>query len=256
MTHQAGSWVPRLERMVTSRGLCSFEKNILITLIGFVIQPNKVYALGQFWAVCWTHAGRVQQWFVDSTNVTKIFTSTKVVALGNNEIKTFLHPVSSILQYSLKVRVSQLGHQGHMWQNTDIHIACTLNNWHTLILHTHTHRSTHLRTWVSLVGESASQWESCCVYSVQTFVTRSSTGCISTSQPLLFTRAWSLCTTQDWLGTPPVLRCVCVFVNRERWGMEIGRAFVYRPCMQVFGFHTNYVLTHVEFSSLATDFHM
>ena len=42
LTRKAGDWIPRLERMVVSRGLCPFEKNVLITLIGFVIQPNKV----------------------------------------------------------------------------------------------------------------------------------------------------------------------------------------------------------------------
>eukprot|EP00731_Ephydatia_muelleri_P032086 Em0023g593a len=40
LTKAAGSWIPRLERMVESRGLCMFEKNILLTLIGFVIQPS------------------------------------------------------------------------------------------------------------------------------------------------------------------------------------------------------------------------
>lgn len=42
LTRKAGTWIPRLERMVASRGLCSFEKDVLITLIGFVIQPTKV----------------------------------------------------------------------------------------------------------------------------------------------------------------------------------------------------------------------
>jgi SpoVK/Ycf46/Vps4 family AAA+-type ATPase len=42
LTREAGSWMPRLERMATSRGLCLFEKNILLTLIGFIIQPNKI----------------------------------------------------------------------------------------------------------------------------------------------------------------------------------------------------------------------
>ena len=42
LTKKAGSWIPRLERMVQSRGLCPFEKQVLLTLIGFVIQPNKV----------------------------------------------------------------------------------------------------------------------------------------------------------------------------------------------------------------------
>ena len=42
LTKKAGSWTPRLERMVQSRGLCPFEKQVLLTLIGFVIQPNKV----------------------------------------------------------------------------------------------------------------------------------------------------------------------------------------------------------------------
>ena len=37
-----GGWIPRLERMVESRGLGSFEKNVLLSLIGSVIQPNKV----------------------------------------------------------------------------------------------------------------------------------------------------------------------------------------------------------------------
>lgn len=41
ITRQAGSWVPRLERMIHSRNLSSFEKNILLLLIGAVIQPNK-----------------------------------------------------------------------------------------------------------------------------------------------------------------------------------------------------------------------
>ena len=34
--------MPRLERMVESRNLCEFEKSVLVTLIGSVIQPNKV----------------------------------------------------------------------------------------------------------------------------------------------------------------------------------------------------------------------
>ena len=42
LTKQVGSWIPRLERMVQSRNLCDFEKNVLLTLIGSVIQPNKV----------------------------------------------------------------------------------------------------------------------------------------------------------------------------------------------------------------------
>lgn len=42
LTKQAGSWMPRLERMVQSRNLCDFEKNVLLMLIGSVIQPNKV----------------------------------------------------------------------------------------------------------------------------------------------------------------------------------------------------------------------
>ena len=44
MTKQAGSWVPRLERMVQSRNLSDFEKSVLLTLIGSVIQPNKVHS--------------------------------------------------------------------------------------------------------------------------------------------------------------------------------------------------------------------
>ena len=42
LTMKSGSWMPRLERMAKSRNLCTFEKNVLLTLIGFVIQPNKV----------------------------------------------------------------------------------------------------------------------------------------------------------------------------------------------------------------------
>lgn len=42
LTRQAGSWVPRLERMVESRNLSAFEKNVILALIGGVIQPNKV----------------------------------------------------------------------------------------------------------------------------------------------------------------------------------------------------------------------
>ena len=49
LTRMAGDWIPRLERMVVSRGLCAFEKSVLITLIGFVIQPNKVRRHD----VCW-----------------------------------------------------------------------------------------------------------------------------------------------------------------------------------------------------------
>ena len=44
MTKQAGSWIPRLERMVQSRNLSNFEKSVLLTLIGGVIQPNKVHS--------------------------------------------------------------------------------------------------------------------------------------------------------------------------------------------------------------------
>ena len=42
LTKQSGSWIPRLERMVQSRNLCEFEKNVLLMLIGSVIQPTKV----------------------------------------------------------------------------------------------------------------------------------------------------------------------------------------------------------------------
>ena len=48
LTKKAGSWIPRLERMVQSRGLCPFEKQVLLTLIGFVIQPNKVSEYVQY----------------------------------------------------------------------------------------------------------------------------------------------------------------------------------------------------------------
>ncbi|XP_064405407.1 uncharacterized protein LOC135350521 [Halichondria panicea] len=41
LTRANGSWLPRLERMVESRKLCDFEKNVLLLLIGSVIQPNK-----------------------------------------------------------------------------------------------------------------------------------------------------------------------------------------------------------------------
>lgn len=51
LTRQAGSWIPRLERMVTSRGLSDFEKSILLSLIGMIIQPNKVIT-GKFCVVC------------------------------------------------------------------------------------------------------------------------------------------------------------------------------------------------------------
>ena len=43
LTKQNGSWIPRLERMVESRKLCDFEKNVLLLLIGSVIQPTKVH---------------------------------------------------------------------------------------------------------------------------------------------------------------------------------------------------------------------
>ena len=51
LTKQAGSWIPRLERMVQSRKLCDFEKNVLLTLIGSVIQPNKVHVVYRFSSV-------------------------------------------------------------------------------------------------------------------------------------------------------------------------------------------------------------
>ena len=41
LTRAAGSWIPRLERMVESRKLRDFEKNILLALLGSVIQPSK-----------------------------------------------------------------------------------------------------------------------------------------------------------------------------------------------------------------------
>ncbi len=44
-TRAAGPWIPRLERLVESRNLCSFEKNILLTLIGAVLQPTKISLL-------------------------------------------------------------------------------------------------------------------------------------------------------------------------------------------------------------------
>ena len=46
LTRQSGTWVPRLERLVASRGLSSFEKNLLLTLIGSIIQPNKINNCG------------------------------------------------------------------------------------------------------------------------------------------------------------------------------------------------------------------
>ncbi|XP_019854420.1 PREDICTED: uncharacterized protein LOC105313451 [Amphimedon queenslandica] len=42
LTKQSGGTVPRLERMATLRGIAPFEKNVLLTLIGYVIQPNKI----------------------------------------------------------------------------------------------------------------------------------------------------------------------------------------------------------------------
>ena len=45
LTKTAGSWVPRLERMVESRGLSGFEKNVILALIGSIIQPNKVHSM-------------------------------------------------------------------------------------------------------------------------------------------------------------------------------------------------------------------
>ncbi|XP_065889621.1 uncharacterized protein [Dysidea avara] len=41
ITRQSANWVPRLERMVQSRHLTTFEKNIILLLIAAVIQPNK-----------------------------------------------------------------------------------------------------------------------------------------------------------------------------------------------------------------------
>ncbi|KAI6657958.1 hypothetical protein LOD99_15675 [Oopsacas minuta] len=46
LTRQTGSWIPRLERLVISRGLCPFEKNLVLTLIGSIIQPNKINNCG------------------------------------------------------------------------------------------------------------------------------------------------------------------------------------------------------------------
>jgi SpoVK/Ycf46/Vps4 family AAA+-type ATPase len=37
LTRQAGSWLPRLERLVAARGLDPFERNVLITLVGLRI---------------------------------------------------------------------------------------------------------------------------------------------------------------------------------------------------------------------------
>jgi len=42
ITRQSGSWMPRLERMIQLRNLSTFEKNIILYLIGSVIQSNKV----------------------------------------------------------------------------------------------------------------------------------------------------------------------------------------------------------------------
>ena len=55
LTRESGQWVPRLERMVTSRNLHPFEKNILLTLIGFVIQPNKVHVYTCTCMYVWTY---------------------------------------------------------------------------------------------------------------------------------------------------------------------------------------------------------
>lgn len=42
LTKANGDWMPRLERMAASRKLCDFEKNVLLLLIGSVLQSNKV----------------------------------------------------------------------------------------------------------------------------------------------------------------------------------------------------------------------
>ena len=42
ITRQSTNWVPRLERMVQSRNLTTFEKNVILRLMAAVIQPNKV----------------------------------------------------------------------------------------------------------------------------------------------------------------------------------------------------------------------
>ena len=41
LTKAAGPWIPRLERLVESRDLCNFEKNVLLALIGATLQPDK-----------------------------------------------------------------------------------------------------------------------------------------------------------------------------------------------------------------------
>eukprot|EP00800_Vazella_pourtalesii_P010699 TRINITY_DN2610_c0_g4_i1.p1 TRINITY_DN2610_c0_g4~~TRINITY_DN2610_c0_g4_i1.p1 ORF type:complete len:970 (-),score=246.43 TRINITY_DN2610_c0_g4_i1:85-2994(-) len=46
LTRQSSSWIPRLERLVASRNLCPFEKNLVLTLIGSIIQPNKINNCG------------------------------------------------------------------------------------------------------------------------------------------------------------------------------------------------------------------
>ena len=54
LTKKSGSWIPRLERMVQSRGLCPFEKKVLLTLIGFIIQPNKVRIISYMILLRWS----------------------------------------------------------------------------------------------------------------------------------------------------------------------------------------------------------
>ena len=41
LTKEAGPWIPRLERMIESRNLSLFEKDVLLVLIGAILQPTR-----------------------------------------------------------------------------------------------------------------------------------------------------------------------------------------------------------------------
>lgn len=42
LTKAEGKWLPRLERMVQSRGLSVFERDVLIALVASVLVPNRM----------------------------------------------------------------------------------------------------------------------------------------------------------------------------------------------------------------------
>lgn len=66
LTRAAGDWLPRLERMVDSRKLCSFERSVLLALIGSIIQPNKFNAGETVIAKNCAHVGDLLQLFCPS----------------------------------------------------------------------------------------------------------------------------------------------------------------------------------------------